>query len=484
MLVKSWIYFSERIISTQQRRKRASLFFFTITLTNDSASTSCSILILTDKFVLLCTAHGSISRDLNYTRFSPLFLLALNSVQEPTRKTMAQKPLDAGTHIFKKPADRSLSRNFDAVVPEVQVFRDLVEAERRIDATFGRKHLDLQDSVTRALKKKEKLRVFVSNSVSDQPWQNVSRMDAGNSFDFGDMGSQGSWTLRIEGRLLNDEPADAPNRPMFSTFFTSIAVVFDGDDGTDSAEWHDNPANRGQSVFDVLDVRRKGDRPIRAKILLHLKESPGKHELSPQLQQVLAIQQETRPGAIMALWQYIRAHKLQDFEEKRLIRCDTALKRLFGVDQFHFPQILQLIEPHILQPVPVVIDYTIQVDRENNVGENVYDIEIQTDDPFQLEINNLLKTWNEDQAVLQSLDEQILNTIQDMNDGLIKHKFFSAMSTQPSETSKQWLDSQVADLRTIMSDRGFNEEELRQSSFYSDAVLKQSVHLFLNPNRR
>lgn len=397
---------------------------------------------------------------------------------------MAQKPAVSNGHIFKNSTDRNLSKSIDSVLPEAQLYRDLMEEERRIDAMINRKQLNLQDNITRALKKTETLRVFVSNSVSDQPWQNVSRMDAENSFDFGDMGSQGSWTLRIEGRLVNDEPADSPTRRQFSTFFSSITVEFEGDEGVDTAEWHEQATNQNQTVFDVLDVRRKGDRPIKAKISMQLKEYPSQHRLSPQLQDVLATQQETKQNVVLAIWQYIRFHKLQDLEEKRIIRCDTALKRVFGVDQFQFPQIIQLLEPHLLSPVPVVIEYLIQVDKENNVGENIYDIEIEMDDPFRRDMSNMLEKWNDDQTELQGLDNQISETLQALNTGLIKHKFLAAMSTQPSKTINQWLDSQASDLRLIMSDRGFNEEEVRHSSFYTDEVLSQSVHLFLNSNRR
>lgn len=394
-------------------------------------------------------------------------------------RTMPMKP---DKQIFKQTADRTLPKKFDAVLPESHLYRDLTEAERRIDATLNRKRLDLQDTIARSLKKTETLRIFVSNTVTDQPWQAVSGMDVDNSFDF-DMGSSGSWTLRIEGRLVDDEPAESPTRRKFSSFFTGITVEFETtDDGMESAEWHETGEN--QASFDVLDVRRRGDRPVKVKISLQLKEYPSKLQLSPQLQQVLAIQQETKPGIVLALWQYIRFHKLQDLEEKRVVRCDRALKHLFGVDKFLFPQLLPLLEPHLLPPRPIVIEYMIQVDRESNVGENVYDVEIEMDDPTRQEINTVLDNWHSNEADVRALDIDIAQTLQALNTDFLKHSFFESMSTEPSETIKQWLDSQASDLRLISSDRGFNEEEVRDSSFYTEEILNQSVHLFLSNNRR
>lgn len=391
----------------------------------------------------------------------------------------------ADQHSIKKPTDRNLSKQFDEVLPEAQLYRDLVEAERRIDATISRKKLDLQDTIARSIKKTEVLRVFISNSVADQPWQNVSHMDD-NNFDFDMGGVPGSWNVRIEGRLVNDEPADSPTRRKFSSFFTSISVEFDTDDLTESniAEWHESTTNQSQGEFDVLDIRRKGDRAVKAKVTMQLKEYPDKLQLSSQLQNVLAIQQETKPGVVLAMWQYIRFHKLQDLEEKRIIRCDQALKTLFGIDKFMFPQIIQLLEPHLQPPKPIVLEYMVQVDKENNVGENVYDIEIEMDDPIREEMSSLLENWNSNQSDIQALDDKIALTIQSMNNSRLKHKFLESMSTNPAETISQWLDSQASDLRIIMSDRGFNEEEVRHSSFYTEEVLNQSVHLFLNNNRR
>lgn len=402
---------------------------------------------------------------------------------------MTSTSASGDAHSIKKSTDRTLSKQFDSVLPEAQLYRDLVEAERRIDATINRKKLDLQDTVARSSKKSEILRVFLSNSVSNQTWQNVSNMDdVDNNFDFDMGGGQpGSWNLRIEGRLVNEEPADSPTRRKFSSFFTSISVEFDTDELPEGnvAEWHESTANhQGQVEFDVLDVRRKGDRAVKAKITMQLKEYPDKLQLSPQLQNVLAIQEETKPGVVLAMWHYIRFHKLQDLEEKRIVRCDTALKALFGIDKFMFPQIIQLLEPHLLAPKPVVIEYMIQVDKENNVGENVYDIEVERDDPFRQEVSSLLENWNDNQSDIQTLDDQIALTIQAMNNSRLKHKFLESLSNNPAETISQWLDSQASDLRIIMSDRGFNEEEVRHSSFYTEEILNQSVHLFLNNNRR
>lgn len=417
----------------------------------------------------------------------------------PEKATPQGPQIQAGDqpNLYKKPTDRNLSSLFDSILPEVALYRQLQETERKIDATLNRKKLDLQDVLAGSMRTRETMRLFISNSVADQPWQVMARMDGSDAFDF-DTNSNSSWNLRIEGRLLNDnEPLESPNRRKFSSYFTSIVVEFEGledpSEGT-IAEWHEttDPQEQAAAIaqtqqnkleFDVLDIRRRGDRPVNAKILFQVKEYPDKFRLSPQLAQVLATEEETKPGVVLALWQYIKFHKLQDFEEKRLIKCDAALKRVFGCDSFTFPQIIGIIQPHLLPRAPILLEYNIQVNKENNVGDFVYDIEIEMDHPKKAELANLLENWNENLPEIQALDDQIALTVQAMNETRLKYQFMQSMATDPAETISQWLDSQASDLKLIMSDKGFNEEEVRRSEFYTDDVLNQTVHLFLNSKR-
>lgn len=439
------------------------------------------------------------------------------------------------SEVDPKPRDLKLSSQFDTLLPESRLYHTLVESERRLDALLNRKRLDLQDNLNNrglsangGARRKETMRLFISNTVQDQTWQ---RMDVdGRDFDFDISGGvPASWNLRIEGRLLNEE-GDLEKRKKFSTYFTSISVEFENDEfgGTDThvAEWHEvspigtlpqqqqgqQPQQQQQVEFDVLDVRRKGSRPIKAKITLQPKQYPTRLTVSQPLRDLLGLErEETRAGVVLSLWKYVKFHNLQDLEEKRVIRCDQGLKNLFAssansatgstlasgvapqqqqqpapvnIDKFLFPQVVQLLEPHLSAPKPIVIEYTIQVSKENNLGEHVYDIELELEDEAgKLATKALLDNWDAVPEITQ-IDDQIALTIQALNTGRLKHKFLADLAAQPSQTMENWLESQAADLRVIMSDRGFNEEEVRHSEFYTEEVLNQSVHLFLNGNRR
>lgn len=82
------------------------------------------------------------------------------------------------------------------------MYANLLNTERRLDAILTRKRLDLQEAITRPHRAKRTLRLFVSNSASDQPWQLAT--GTGDVMD----STEGSpctpnWTLRIEGRLID-----------------------------------------------------------------------------------------------------------------------------------------------------------------------------------------------------------------------------------------------------------------------------------------
>lgn len=72
---------------------------------------------------------------------------------------------------------------------------------------------------------KKTLRVFVSNTSSNQPWQTVNKKLDNHAFDF-DTGAIPTWTLRIEGKLLENKET-MKEKLKFSSFIKSIIVELD-----------------------------------------------------------------------------------------------------------------------------------------------------------------------------------------------------------------------------------------------------------------
>lgn len=83
-------------------------------------------------------------------------------------------------------------------MPESKLYTELSEFEKNLDGAIMRKRLDIQEALGKPTKVRRTLRIFVSNTAADQPGQ----LEEATSFELNDDNAP-SWTLRIEGRLLD-----------------------------------------------------------------------------------------------------------------------------------------------------------------------------------------------------------------------------------------------------------------------------------------
>jgi len=215
------------------------------------------------------------------------------------------------------------------------------------------------------------LRIWITNTVEDQIWQN-NDPDV-DSFTFSTT-LESSYKVKIEGRLLDDEDeaakeggeeaaADAdrmdtdgggPVKPApkaaaaappakgqryrFSHFFKALTVEFDRSkarNGTEqSVEWKkpDRAHNAGNlpaaAEFDELTFKRNGDENTNITINLYRHEEPERFALSPILAEVVDMKEATRTEIVTGLYEHIKLMDLQDEEEKRNFRCDDLLRKV------------------------------------------------------------------------------------------------------------------------------------------------------------
>lgn len=127
------------------------------------------------------------------------------------------------------PTDSYIPSHLINLIPELNSYQQLVEAEKKLDIYLARKKIDLYQSVSQWNNSRQAhrdfshydkdhikyLRLFVSNIAENQPWQDATQNI-----------SNGSWTMRIEGRLLDAQSAEDTTRPKFSSFIQDIAVDF------------------------------------------------------------------------------------------------------------------------------------------------------------------------------------------------------------------------------------------------------------------
>lgn len=68
---------------------------------------------------------------------------------------------------------------------------------------------------------------------------------------------------------------------------------------------------------------------------------------SPALAAVIGNAPLARTAIVKAIWDYIKAHGLQDQANKRMINADAKLKPVFGKDQISMFELAKLINQHV-----------------------------------------------------------------------------------------------------------------------------------------
>ncbi|KAI8346185.1 hypothetical protein BD560DRAFT_338673, partial [Blakeslea trispora] len=343
----------------------------------------------------------------------------------------------------KRPTDKNIPASIDSFVPESKLYAELVDFETKLDATIMRKRLDIQEALGKPTKIRRTLRLFISNTASNHIGPEDETFDLNH-------GNVPTWTLKIEGQLLNPEQNDTKEEqtPKLTSFFRSIGIELERDlnmypEGN-TIEWHKQP---NQADFDVIQIKRKGDMDVKAKIALYLDHNPQKFKLSPLLADLLDVKVETKPQIVMGIWNYCKYHKLQDAEDKRLIRCDPRLAQIFGYPQLHFSQLPELILQHLSRPDPILIDYTIRVDQPFHASHKAYDIEVELDSIVRQKMMQIVSSTQTQKEVM-ALDDKIVQCVQSINNSKIKRDFLLQFSKQPVEFIHKWIASQARDLET------------------------------------
>lgn len=281
---------------------------------------------------------------------------------------------EASKRRAQKPTDKNIPEGVEDLIigDGVQQYKRLREVERKLDAMMMRKKFDIHDSEKHNPKRWKSLQIWISNTAENQPWQ--TRNIETDMFDF-NSGVEGTYRVRIEGRLLDDgssdddtesessdeddqnsterEKLDAstdqkndtnkqppipianPIKTRLSHFFKSIIVSFDRSknlqpDSTTQIEWKkpSGAENSAAHDFDALEFERKGEENLNCTISFWRDETPERFRLSKALAELLDTEEDDRASIIYGIWEYVKAMDLQQDEEKRLIQCNERLREV------------------------------------------------------------------------------------------------------------------------------------------------------------
>ncbi|KAI8879823.1 SWI/SNF and RSC complex subunit Ssr3 [Backusella circina FSU 941] len=391
-----------------------------------------------------------------------------------------KRPLESvsiAKHLKKKrPIDRNMPPKVEAYIPESKLYTELCEFEKNLDSAIMRKRLDIQEALGKPTKIRRTLRIFLSNTAADQ----THGMDEDNNFEL-NTENPPSWTFKVQGRLLDPLIPTKKAQPVqkLTSFFKSIIVELDRDPDQfpegNITEWH-KQASSGDG--DGIEIKRKGDVDVNARVILVPDYNPQKYKVSPGLSELITLKLATKPIIIMEVWNYIKQHKLQDDQDKRVIKSDEKLEKLFGKEQIYFSELTDLIHLQLSPPDPIVLEYTIKVDKQFHQASKAYDIDVELDSVVRQKMMNVVASTQSQKEVMV-LDDKIVQCVQSINNSKTKRDFLLQFSQNPVEFINKWITSQASDLEMILGETKVNLEDVRQTDFYKQAWVKEAVFHYL-----
>lgn len=448
------------------------------------------------------------------------------------------------------PTDTTIPPILYEKIPNLESYKKLKEAERNIDLLTTRKAMDFQAINAKinqhsTLKKETGiLRVFIYNTCENQPWQKQLLQSEGKEL-LDPTSAESAWTLRVEGRFLNDSnntDNDVSQNLKFSSFLSGISIdILPNDDYPDMQnspsniiEWRDESidqqpdakfgGNNRQSEFDGLDVKRYGIFNIKSKIAIMIKDQSTSLKLSDDMSRFVGKQEATQQELIYAIWQYVLykdlfrksdaftkvpavsnssatilngngvASNFEDDEDDDFnnIECDLILSELLKVPNFKFSDLYRLLQPHFKPREPVIIDYEINTRKSTTLGDLIVDIPVSLPSSVsktQKEIIESTKATYENltksDASIQHLNTRISMGIVALQNANARETFYRELSENPVKFMENWLESQLETFKALKSDEGYEEEVIRRAEYFEDNedMLKEKIDVLLGSGR-
>eukprot|EP00741_Cyanophora_paradoxa_P021018 tig00021326_g20290.t1 len=404
----------------------------------------------------------------------------------------------------RRAAEFSVSKLM-AMVPEARMLHALVDFEKKLDAVIQRKRGDIFEATKRPKRLEKKLRIFISNTHHNQKDDTAPLPGPSDPPP-----EEPSWTLFVRGFLM-DRPlpedkrdrkaaANDPSRRPVALRFTQLVsrVVIELDKelfGPDALVVWTPPAAAPQlgggaapspapgqqqpaaAAADGFEVKRKGDRETVARISITLAHSPARFKIAAPLGPAIGVHTESRVGVLLALWQYIRANGLLDTEDRTLVKCDETLRKCFGVPTLHLYRLGQAIGAFLLPADPIVLTYPIKLQGTEHASEEVYEADVDVDDPGQAEMARLAEEPLPYEAEAGQLEEEVAGALQRVRHHKHKRDFMLAFFSDPVNFVSDLVVSQHNDTLAMSGDT--SKEEMRRTRFYEGDWVPQAVKRYL-----
>lgn len=403
----------------------------------------------------------------------------------------------------------------DEFPPLSSLYNSLIQKEKQIDFRLVKKQLEIQESSFKLFKLKRNLKIFLTSFYTTE--QQESSFSTGSTFEDDLVGFQPNqsipstgtttttttfyWTLRIDGRLMDfpqstKYPIRLPPTKKFSSFIKSIHAELDPtkypNDGF--IEWtkvHLSSDSDGFEIKRKLVVPESSPTPstfsVPIKVYIQLDSSASsshQYKLSAALAQVLNKPCDSKPQIIMGLWQYVKLHKLQDNDDRRVINCDPPLKSLFGnQDRISFAALPELILAHLSPLDPIELEYVIQLD--NSKLESVQEgpsseIEVEIEDWNRPKLPSLLASLATTKEITL-LDQKINEVLFAIHKSTYKQQFMTKFSQDPATFINKWVVNQTRYLEDVIGNgTGGLPEEMLLGDFFNQEWVGDMITHYLS----
>ena len=193
-----------------------------------------------------------------------------NAAPVPVNGAVPMNPQQTNPVPTNHPTDAYIPAHLTQLVPELGSYQQLLEAEKKLDIYLARKKIDLYQSVSQWNNSRQVhrdfthhdkdqikfMRIYISNIAESQPWQDGVEGLA-----------NGSWTMRIEGRLLDGQSPEDPTRPKFSSYIQDIAVDFKKKKASKSESESEDKEKKAQEGDEDKDVDMTADEEAQSHVL-------------------------------------------------------------------------------------------------------------------------------------------------------------------------------------------------------------------------
>ncbi|KAJ1867450.1 SWI/SNF and RSC complex subunit Ssr3 [Coemansia sp. RSA 989] len=378
----------------------------------------------------------------------------------------------------KRLVEKSLPPKIETYIPESRLFTQLQALERRLDTKIVRKRLEVQEALGKPVYKKRVLRIFVSNLAANQ--SGAPALLGADDLDEGRFGAAEvpSWTLRVEGRLLDPSGTTSKARSTphkFSEFLNSLTVELERNPDLykdNLVQWRRAAA---ESDVDGFEIKRRGDEDVKTKIILDIRTAADRFKVnSPLLRELLDIRGPiSKAGFIMKMWQYIKFNNLQDSNDPDQIRCDVGLAQALGSNVVSFTTLPQMLHVFLTRPDPLVIEYTVRVNAGDfHMAQYAFDVEVEIEETSRHNIGPLANVQARHRELAQ-LENQLAQKMEEIHNARTKRDFLRSFAEDPVAFVHRWIDNQTKDLEVILGDRRHGLEAALSAIMAADSSAEQ-----------